>query len=283
MAARQGWPGMTLLSRLFGRRSSAPPKPPAMLNRGEFADHYVAMLTRDAPELTAERVDGHVQLRWDGGGTMRQFMGNAFAQYRAEPDALEPILAAQLAAARASARPKTGLDLTLVLPLIKSTSWLATAIAQAGEGAHLVVRPFVADLILVFAENLPDTIAYVKRQDLDGVCDEAQLVAQAMDNLTRRMPSMEVVGGDGRYRIALDGFFDASLILVSTEWTSPLALRGDPVFAIPSRDQLMVCGSDDEKAVAELADIAPRIAADDAYAISDSVLMLRDGVFRMVG
>ena len=123
----------------------------------------------------------------------------------------------------------------------------------------------------------------MKRQDLEGVCDEAQLVAQAMDNLTRRMPAMEVVGGDGRYRIALDGFFDASLILVSDEWTGPLALRGEPVFAIPSRDQLMVCGSDDEKAVAELADIAPRIAADDAYAISARVLMLRDGVFRMIG
>ena len=273
---------MTLLSKLFGRRKDDTPGPTATRTREQFADHYVWMLAEQAPELTAERVDTDVRLRWSDGGTMNQFLRNAYAQYLADPDSIEPILEAQLAAARATATAQGGLDLDRVLPLIKSTAWLATAIAQVGEGATFVTRPLVADLIIVFAQDLPDTIAYVKIKDLEGVCDEAELAARAMSNLSRRVALMKVNGGDGRYRIELDGLFDASLILVVAEWIGSLDLEGDPVFAIPSRDQLMVCGSANAEAVVELAEIAPQIAGSDAYAISGRLLTLRNGVFEMI-
>lgn len=130
-----------------------------------------------------------------------------------------------------------------------------------------MTRPLVSDLIIVFAQDLPDTIRYVKSRDLEGVCEEAQVVSRAMSNLAARVPALEPVGSDGRYRIELDGFFDASLILVASDWIQPLALEGEPVFAIPCRDQLMVCGSANSEAVAELEEIASVIASSEAYGI----------------
>lgn len=271
---------MTLLSKLFGRGTGGNSGQPGVLSREQFADRYLAMLAEKAPELTAERVDAEVHLRWGDGGTMSQFLGNAYAQYRNDPDALEAVLEAQLASARAAAEPQQPLDLDLVLPLIKSRSWLATAVAQSGDTADFVVRPLVSDLIVVFAQDLPTAITYVKRRDLEGICDEAELTARAMANLAGRMPKLEAVGGEGRYRIELDSFFDTSLILLAADWVGPLGLQGDPVFAIPCRDQLMVCGSADPEAVAELAEIAPQIAASDAYDISGELLILKDGTLQ---
>lgn len=272
---------MSLLSKLFGRGTGDATQPPAPLSRDQFADHYVAMLAEKAPDLTVERVDTGIRLTWADGGTMTQFLNNAYAQYRGDPDALDPVLEAQLASARAAAEPRR-LDLDLVMPLIKSRSWLDTASAQAGREVDFVLRPFVSDLIIVFAQDLEASISYVKAPDLEGVCDEAQLVDRAMSNLAKRASGLEAVGGEGRYRIELDGIFDASLILLATDWIAPLELEGDPVFAIPSRDRLMVCGGANARAVAELAEIAPQIAAGDAYDISGALLTLKDGTLQLL-
>jgi hypothetical protein len=262
----------------LGKADKAEPSGP--LNRRQFTEYYLAMLAEQAPELKAERVGDDVHLRWADGGTMTQFLGNAYAQYRNDPDALKPVLQAQLASARATTAMQQTLDLDLVLPLIKSQGWLATAVAQSGNAADFVIRPLVSDLIVVFAQDLPDTIAYVKRHDLEGVCGEEQLVARAMSNLTSRLSGLDVIGSEGRYRIELDGFFDTSLLLVAADWIKQLDLDGDPVFALPCRDQLMVCGSANTQAVEELAEITPQIAQSDAYDISRELLILRDGVLQ---
>ncbi|RZF64621.1 hypothetical protein EWE75_09480 [Sphingomonas populi] len=265
---------MALFSKLFGRSDDASSQP-VVMSRRQFADHYIAMLAANAPDLTAERVDEDVRLSWPDGGSMRQFLGNAYAQYLSDPDAIDSVLEAQLASARATAGVQAGVDLDLVMPLIKSRAWLTTATAQAGGKVEFVIKPLVAHLIIVFAQDLPDTIAYVKTSDLDDDCDEDRLAARAIANLTARSSALGAVGGDGRYRIELDGFFDASLILIAAQWVERLGLGGDPVFAIPSRDQLLVCGSANAPAVAELADIAAQIVASDAYDISAQLLTLR--------
>ncbi|MGK6355439.1 hypothetical protein ACMGDH_09435 [Sphingomonas sp. DT-207] len=267
---------MSLLSKLFGRQK------PNVLNREQFADHYVKVFAEKAPELSAERDGVDIRMRRADGGTINLFLGNAHAQYRNEPEVLEALIEAHLASARASAAPQAPLDLNLVLPLIKSRSWLATAAAQIGDDVDLVIRPFVSDLIIVPVQDLPSTMAFVKRQHLEGVCDEAQLFARAMSNLAGRAAGLQAIGGNGRYRIELDGFFDASLILVAADWIGQLDLEGDPVFAIPCRDQLMVCGSDDAEAVAELAEIAPQIATAEAYDISAELLTLKGGKIEIV-
>jgi len=272
---------MALFSKLFGGRHDAPAQTGAPLGRAQFADHYVRMLARLAPEIAAERVDGDVRLRWPDGGTMTQFLGNAYTQFLVNPGDLDALLAAQLASARATAQVE-GLDLARVMPLIKSRAWLATATEQAGDRADFVLRPLIADLIVVYAQDLPDTISYVRGTDLDGVCDEAQLTARALANLSERVPALQIVGGEGRYRIELDGFFDASLILVAAEWLDDIAIEGDPVFAIPTRDQLMVCGAADPDAVAGLAEIAQRITQSDAYDISGRLLTLRNGALQAI-
>lgn len=307
-----------MLSKLLGMFKSGSkksgtdtPTADTYMSQGEFADAYAAYVRKQAPDIMAERVDDGVHLTWPDGGTMRQFLNNAYTNYRRDVAATWVIFDDELAAARQAAtslRAEQGLDLDLLMPVVKTTDWLATVIQQrgamdkdpgkgenedpnkhsrsdadkgAGKGSDkdLVVQPLLGDLIVTYAQDLPKSLEYVKRGDLSGL-DEASLRAHALANLEGRSSALTIVGGEGRYRIELDGFFDVSLILIASTWVQHLSLAGDPVFALPCRDQLMVCGSDDRQAVIELAEMAPRIAAESAYAITGQLLVLRGGVLQ---
>lgn len=281
-----------MLSKLFKLLKAGEPKSvarqPAMspppMGRGPFADAYANFVRRHAPEISVARVDAGVSLAWRDGGTMSQYLNNAYINYRNDPTALTVVFEAELAAARqtvASVDAKAALDLALVLPVVKTEDWLASVIKQRGADQDrqkdLLVQPLTAGLIVVYAQDLPDSIEYVKRGDLVEGVDEAVLSARARANLEARVPAMTINGADGRYRIELDGFFDVSLMLIVSTWVDRLDLAGDPVFALPCRDQLMVCGSENREAVSELAEIAPHIAADSSYQITNQLLVLRKG------
>jgi hypothetical protein len=261
---------------------------PSPLPRGAFADAYADYVCRHAPQIKVDRLDDGVHLTWPDGGTMRQFLNNAYANYRRDAARIEDIFDTELAAAReaaASMSKDAGLDLALVLPVVKTDEWLATVRGQRGAdddpNKDLLVQPLVPGLIVVHAQDLPSSLEYVKRGDLTGI-DEAALTARARTNLQARLPDITVQGADGRYRITLDGFFDVSLVLVAAQWAPQLTLNGDPVFALPCRDELMVCGSDDHEAVTELAALAPRMAAESSYAITGQLLVWRDGALQVL-
>jgi len=294
-----------MLSKLLGmfksgsNKSGGDTPSDTYMSQAEFADAFVAYVRKHASEIKAERVDDSVKLSWSDGGTMRLFLNNAYTNYRRDVAALSVIFDDEIAAARQASTSMSagqGLDLELLMPVVKTTDWLATVIEQrkaldtdpnkhssggAGKGSDkdLVVQPLLGELIVAYAEDLPKSLQYVKRGDL-GSLDEAGLRARALANLEGRASALTIVGGEGRYRIELDGFFDVSLILIASTWVQHLSLAGDPVFAVPCRDQLMVCGSDDHQAVAELAEMAPRIAAENAYAISGQLLVLRGGTLQ---
>jgi hypothetical protein len=295
-----------MLSKLFGLFKSGSDKPaqtlagnaaveapagraplPPALPRGAFADAYAAHVRRHEPQITVERLDEGVHLTWPDGGTMRQFLDNAYTNYRQDAARIEDIFDTELASAReaASMGKGGGLDLALVLPVVKTDEWLATVRVQRGPdddpNKDLVVQPLVPGLIVVHAQDLPSNLAYVKRGDLTGI-DEAALTARARANLQARLSDITVQGADGRYRVGLDGFFDVSLVLVAAQWAPQLALNGDPVFALPCRDELMVCGSDDHEAVTELAALAPRMAAESSYAITGQLLVWRGGALQVL-
>jgi hypothetical protein len=313
--SRVGQEAIDMLSKLLGMFKSGSKKSGAdtpsgsetYMSQAEFADAYAAYVRKHAPDINAERVDDGVQLAWPDGGTMRQFLNNAYTNYRRDVAATWVIFDDEIAAARqaaASLSAEQGLDLALLMPVVKTTDWLATVIQQRGEldrepgkasdndpnkhsdrhagkdsDKDLIVHPLLGDLIVTYAQDLPKSLEYVKRGDLGGL-NEASLRAHALANLEGRSSAFTLVGGEGRYRIELDGFFDVSLILIASTWVQHLSLAGDPVFALPCRDQLMVCGSDDHQAVSELAEMAPRIAAESAYAITGQLLVLRGGILQ---
>ena len=72
----------------------------------------------------------------------------------------------------------------------------------------------------------------------------------------------------------------ASLLLLDDIWSGgKLKLSGEIVIAIPTRDVLLVTGSDNKDGVKKLRELAKKTAADGPYSLTDRLFVYRGGKF----
>lgn len=296
---------MSFFSKLFGS------KPPSLdslahpMDLHNFADRYAAVLRDAWPQaqlsITHGALASDTRIDWSlpDGFKATHFLGNCYLRYLDAPEALGDVLADQLASARAmqrkfeSAGGDDGIDRaerakTLILPVLKTRGWHEIALQQArsfGPAARMpfIVEALAGDLVLSYVEDTPESMSFLspgeaERRGLDGDA----LRAQALNNLSKFLPELDVQGGEGRYLVRLDRNYDASMVLLFELWRDRVQVQGDPVFAIAARDEVMVCGSEDAESLASLRDIAAQISRSSAYNLSQDLYVFRDGRLQMM-
>ncbi len=187
-----------------------------------------------------------IRVRWTlpDGAQAVQSLGDAYAAYSRAPAHLDAIIAAHLDAAPAGAKPAPPRR-AAILPVIKTRMWLAATTKQlqgagAGDGDRFVTEALTDDLLIVYAEDRGDAISYVAPEHLaDLEVTRDALKPLALDNLRRLLPQLTIEGEDGCYGVRLDGNYDASLIFLTEEWRDRVTIEGDPVVAIPAREELL--------------------------------------------
>ncbi|ARP88052.1 hypothetical protein [Bordetella genomosp. 9] len=275
---------MSLLKRLLN------PKASRVLDAGEFAEAYArAARTRFPKEgiaVAPEVSGGAIQVRWSlpGGEQAVQSLGNAYSAYGKAPADLDAIIAAHLDAAPAGARPDPAARRAAILPVIKTRMWLTAATKQlqaagTGEGERFVAEPLTDDLLTLYVEDRADAMSYVAPGHLADleVAKEA-LKPLALGNLQRMLAQVTIEGEDGCYGVRLDGNYDASLVFLSDEWRDRVQIDGDPVMAIPAREELLVCGSNDRPGQNRIRNIAAHVMARSPYGLSAQLYAWRDGI-----
>jgi uncharacterized protein YtpQ (UPF0354 family) len=125
------------------------------------------------------------------------------------------------------------------VPLIKRREWLE---AQEPELLH---DAFGADLVVVYAEDRPNTIYYLAEKDIEsaGVARE-DLRALSIGNLSKLLTIKEEHSENGVYLLNAGGDYEASLILV--DWILEHyqeKITGQPVVAIPIASAFLLTGS----------------------------------------
>lgn len=287
---------MSFFSKLFGRGRGHPELAHPM-DLHSFADRYSAVLREAWPEAKLNVVHGalaaETRIDWSlpDGFSATHFLGNSYQRYLDAPATLQAVLAEQIAAAREMQRrfERAGAPQdTTILPVLKTRGWHQTALQQAraiGAGTRIpfIVEPLAGDLVLTYVEDTPDSMSFLspaeaERRGLDG----ESLRAQALSNLSRFLPELDVQGGEGRYVARLDRNYDASMVLLFERWSERIRVQGDPVFAIAARDEVMVCGSEDVDSVASLKDMAAQIARSSAYNLSHALFVHRDGELQLL-
>ena len=277
---------MSFLSRLFGKADPAPPLDPL-----GYAEAYAAAVRRahpsaevtvhPAPTAAQTRVAWRTPAGWDS----QQFFGNYHARYLQSPGELRRLIALQLAEAEAIvADPEPAEWRASLLPVLKTQAWQDIAVAQLkavgapDEGATIVARPLVADLLVTYVSDLPKAMAFVTAGELAkrGV-GETELHEAALANLAERLPALRVEGGKGRYAARLDSNYDASMVLLLDRWRDRIDIEGDLLLAVPARDEMLVCPAGDAATAASLADMAASIVARSAYSLTSRLLLWRSG------
>jgi uncharacterized protein YtpQ (UPF0354 family) len=281
---------MSLFSKLFGKGSTPPSD-----DFTTFANACRDALGRSQPgcdpTLQLAATPAQTRLAWTraDGWEASQFLGNYWSEHRSGQP-LDDVLARLVNSAQGFPGEARAEDEARrhILPVIKTSEWLDVSLSQlkaAGRDLDdaadtpFVRRMLAGDLLLVYVEDHQDTMSYVGSAELQRMAlDEPGLFDLALDNLERDLlPQLDVAGGDGRYAARLDRNYDASMILLFERWRDRMALAGDPVIAIGARDELLICGSQDQEAVEGLADMAREIADAAAYPLSRRLFTWRDG------
>jgi hypothetical protein len=175
-------------------------------------------------------------------------------------------------------------DFDLIVPMIKPVSE-----PHPGEPCaelHLpfeqspVSQPLAADMIVMYAIDRPGHLEYISNHvaAASGFTTEG-LHNKAIKNLPARLGNVQLHDcGGGVYGLSAGGNFEASLLLLGDLWLQLTEyLPGEPLAAVPSRDLLFVIGSERPNADELISRQARIELAEKRYAISQSVLMRREG------
>ncbi|MDR1076056.1 MAG: hypothetical protein LBL59_07110 [Xanthomonadaceae bacterium] len=280
---------MGFWSTLFGKRRHA-----ATMDLEEFATAFSEKIQARHPgidpRLEIGRDPALSRIVWthSNGMTMSRFLGNAYQAYLRQPDRFGQIADAQLASmtdviAAADRTPEQ--RRAFILPIIRTHAWAGTSRRQLqaighdpGESEPFIIHPLAGDLIVTYIEDRPDSMHFLAPSDLDELAiEESGLHALALDNLSRWLPQLRIVGGGGRFGARLDHDYDASMVLLLEHWRGRIDVIGDPVVAIPARDELLLCGGSDGEAVRSLAALANSIVEQSPYHLSRQLFVWRDG------
>ena len=167
-----------------------------------------------------------------------------------------------------------------LLPVVRDRRYLDMAILMAKVSAtkakvEVPVFPFRAlagELVVTLGLDTPTATSVVAATELeswDVSFDAAYEIA--LENLRARTHGSMEEARPGLYVSRWDDGYDASRLLLP-ELFGSLKLRGDPVVSVPSRNLLVVAGSEDPEALAALADVTAKVLGEESRPLSADVL-----------
>ena len=178
------------------------------------------------------------------------------------------------------------MDRTRVVPVIKDRPWLeesrqALLSRGAKEVPEHVYEDFSPDLIILYAEDSAKNIRYLAPKDLElAKIERQELRALACENLKRLLPKIERHGTNGLYMLTAGGDYEASLLLLDSIWSGgQMDVNGDVVVAIPSRDLLLVTGSQNPQGIEKVRQMVKEASTGGSYRRTQKLFVYRNGRF----
>lgn len=168
-----------------------------------------------------------------------------------------------------------------IVPRIKSTQMLAE-LARMGypQDQWPVTEPLVADLIISYAFDLPQTFQMVQPDDLKELgIQPGELRAIAVDNIKKQVRKIGTMEEPPVMRVWTGNDLEACVLLADSYWRELAAnTPGEIVASVPRRDVLLFCSSQSEEGLFALTDITAQVyESGEAHALSKKLLVWRDG------
>jgi uncharacterized protein YtpQ (UPF0354 family) len=176
-------------------------------------------------------------------------------------------------------RAPTEPDRSTIVPRIKHTQFLASLQEMAVPPDQLpVTEPFVGDLLITYAFDLPGMFQMVSPGDLERLAirpDELRDIA--IENLKQQLPEIGIMEQLPLRLIVTGNDLEACALLADTFWTDLSAeIPGEIVAAVPSRDVLVFCSSKDADGLQALRELSAEVReGETTHALSEHLLVWR--------
>jgi uncharacterized protein YtpQ (UPF0354 family) len=259
----------------------------------QFTKEYAASLQSVAPEVTF-KIAGPLEVRAVGktGGETTCFLANAYTDYKARPADKADVIkryTGSFVEALHSAGASDAIDTKRIVPVIKDKAYLQEVKdSLKARGADVskmnqVFEEYNSELVIVYAEDTPSSMRYFNVDDLKKTgLQRSDLRPLAVKNLLRLVPDIKIQGSDGTYMVTAGGDYEACLLLSRSLWEGgQMKVDGEYVVAIPSRDLLLVTGSDNKAGIQKLREIAAKMAKEASHGLTPLLFVYRNGAFQV--
>ena len=259
-----------------------------LISQRAFTLEFANVLRAQAPGLTITiKRDMELQLKDSSGNDSTAFLDNAYAEYSGNPKARAEVIQKYVRALVEPRNVAAPIDRSRIVPVVKDRVWL-TEIREslkargAKQPLENVFEDFNEELVIVYAEDGPRNIRYLTPKNLTELgLRKDQLRGIAVANLRDLLPKAEIKRGPLVSMITAGGDYEASLLLFDEMWSSGrLAVDGDIVVAIPSRDLLLFTGSSNQAGIARLRELTSKFVREASYRLTDRLFVYRDGRFQ---
>ncbi len=144
-------------------------------------------------------------------------------------------------------------------------------------GQKGIFEHMVADLWVIYSVDLPASIQTLTPSQLEALSvDRSVLRALALENLLRILPQTNIEGAGPWFYIAA-GDYTSSILLFDSVWDQAAEIvEGDVVAAVPTRDTLLITGSDSVEGIAAIRKMAREIH-DNGHHVISPTLIRREG------
>jgi len=220
----------------------------------QFTKDAARAIVEAIPEIKIEHAEPlKLALRNTVTGGRAQVALNKFFQHAAatpqERDAVIARLVKLIRELPGDEEPK--IDPSRIVPLIRSVEYVEnlrrSAMEQGAkpEGMPLS-EPYNDELVVMYGlqEDAGVRMIHASAIIAAGVALN-DVRDRAVSNLKQFVPNLEVSGGQGFYMMKAGGFYESSLILMNKFWDAgKLEVQGETIVAIPSREVMIVTGSE---------------------------------------
>jgi uncharacterized protein YtpQ (UPF0354 family) len=233
------------------------------LSKEDFANKYASVVESMHPEAKAEVVNElEVGITLPDGRELTSFLDNAYTDYKNNPKDIDNVLTAYAEALNLSTDfENVKFSKDQIVPVIKDRLYLEQAeelLNKSEKKTKLVYEKLNNTLYVFYAFDTPTSIRYMTEDDLRDIgIKESELRDLSKSNLKKSIPDLELEGDPAALSMLVaDGTYEASFILFDEIWTKEqFPVKGNIVVYIPTRDVVLITGSEDDANLAKVRDL----------------------------
>ncbi|WP_181135885.1 DUF1444 family protein [Psychrosphaera saromensis] len=261
------------------------------ISKDEFTNRYITIIQKKNTELLVKKTASlAVEYETKSGLKQSSNLHNAYLQYKANPEDLSPILEQYSNSLLENAlKLSTSLDKSRIFPVIKDKSYILqiSLMAKAkyeNKGMPFLYKKLNEVLYLVFALDTQNSMRFLNENDLIKLeLKQTELLPLSIENLKREFAGLSVQGDPSSLSMLVaDGNYEASFFVVDSLWDKKIfPVKGDIVVHMPSRDTVLITGSEDLDGLKRVSGIISKNTNNLAYPITNIGFIRINGAWEL--
>jgi uncharacterized protein YtpQ (UPF0354 family) len=235
-----------------------------LLSEDEFVELYIKAVQKKVVGIKAEKKDQlEVHFENNEGEEQISFLNNAYISYTNSPESLEDIIKQYTGSLEELFQPKEiNFGKTQIFPVIKNRDYISQVETMFREKGSDAPFPFYfeqlnEELYVLYVFDTETSMRYISQKDIDKLqIKNEELRTLAKENL-RSSIELQIQGNPASLSMLLaGGNYEASFILYDSLWNKEqFPVKGDIIVYIPSRDLVLVTGSEDAEGLKQVRSI----------------------------